>query len=293
MTSKTKKLRIAIALLLTLCCLGGCIRQTDQPKEETEGKDVQPPAEEVTVKKYHETAVYAYSTDVDEDSLKTGLHEKYLLLANKSCVLGEDYTPSDLVSLPSAWTTRPMTLERRAAKALGEMMEEMAAAGVKDTYVTSAYRTYAYQQNLFETYKSKEMNNITEDAYAVLGYDHIYNKYLVNHRTGLDSEDAVKVVLSYSAMPGASEHQTGLCVDFITAGMGGELNVSFETYEAFTWLSQNAYRFGFILRYPKDKTEITGYQYEPWHYRFVGREAATDIYFSGLTLEEYLSATAQ
>ena len=63
---------------------------------------------------------------------------------------------------------------------------------------------------------------------------------------------------------------------------------SFENTDAFKWLSKNAHKFGFILRYPKDKTEITGYDYEPWHYRFVGREAATEIYLSGLCLEEYL-----
>ena len=136
------------------------------------------------------------------------------------------------------------------------------------------------------------MSGISNEAYDVLGYDYIYNKYTVNSRVTLDLEDAERVVLSYSARPGTSEHQTGLCVDFITEAMQGNLTVEFEQSAAYTWLSQNAYRFGFILRYPKTKTEITGYQYEPWHYRFVGREAATDIHLSGLTLEEYLSATA-
>ncbi|MBR3895146.1 MAG: M15 family metallopeptidase [Clostridia bacterium] len=291
MTSKVKKIRAAALLLALLCCLGGCIQLPKTEPSETAGSG-ETPKEEVTVGKHHETAVYTYSTEVDEETLKTGLSKEYLLLANKNCVLGEDYVPENLVSLPRAWTTRSMKLERRAAAALSEMVEEMLAAGVSDTYVTSAYRTYAYQQARFDEYRANEMKDITEDAYAVLGYDHIYNKYLVNHRTGLDAQDAERVVLSYSARPGTSEHQTGLCVDFITEGMGGKLDASFENYEAYTWLSQNAYRFGFILRYPKDKTEITGYQYEPWHYRFVGREAATDIYFSGLTLEEYLSATA-
>ena len=94
------------------------------------------------------------------------------------------------------------------------------------------------------------------------------------------------MVLSYSAYPGTSEHQTALCVDLITSS--GKLDVNFAQTEAFAWLSQNAYRFGFILRYPEGKEEVTGYSYEPWHYRFVGREAATDIHFGGLTLETYL-----
>jgi D-alanyl-D-alanine carboxypeptidase len=78
-------------------------------------------------------------------------------------------------------------------------------------------------------------------------------------------------------------------VDFITSDMNNSLTVDFETKAAFAWLRENAHTFGFILRYPKGKEEITGYSYEPWHYRFVGREAATEIRAAGITLEEYLS----
>ena len=81
-----------------------------------------------------------------------------------------------------------------------------------------------------------------------------------------------------------------MCVDFVSTTIGDVLDESFEDTEVFDWLAENAYKFGFILRYPKDKVEITGYTYEPWHYRFVGREAATDIHFSGLSLGEYLLA---
>ena len=68
-----------------------------------------------------------------------------------------------------------------------------------------------------------------------------------------------------------------------------DLDESFENTAAFKWLQENAYKYGFILRYPTDKTDVTGYKYEPWHYRFVGRTAATEIHDSGLCLEEYLS----
>ena len=74
----------------------------------------------------------------------------------------------------------------------------------------------------------------------------------------------------------------------MTEEYGDRLDLSFEDTAAFEWLHDNAYKFGFILRYPKDKVSTTGYAYEPWHYRFVGREAATDIHFAGLCLEEYL-----
>ena len=93
--------------------------------------------------------------------------------------------------------------------------------------------------------------------------------------------------MTYSARPGTSEHQTGLCVDFMTNTMT-ELDNSFERSRAFEWLTENAYRFGFILRYPKDKEDVTGYNYESWHYRFVGRSAATVIHEKNETLEEYL-----
>ena len=69
-----------------------------------------------------------------------------------------------------------------------------------------------------------------------------------------------------------------------------ELDVTFEGTSAFRWLKENAHKFGFILRYPKEKEDVTGYSYEPWHYRFVGREAATEIYEKGITLEEFLLA---
>jgi len=100
-------------------------------------------------------------------------------------------------------------------------------------------------------------------------------------------------VLKYSAKPGTSEHQTGLCVDFITDSMNNNLTNAFEGTAAFMWLSQNAYKYGYILRYPDDKKDVVYYNYESWHYRFVGRTAACEIYEKGICLEEYLELIAQ
>ena len=119
--------------------------------------------------------------------------------------------------------------------------------------------------------------------------DYIKSTYTDRGLTQLSHEDAVKVVLSYSAAPGTSEHQSGLCVDFVTSNAG--LDRAFENTEAFAWLMENAYRFGFILRYPENKTDVTGYSYEPWHFRFVGREAATEMLLRNMTLEEFLGAS--
>ena len=186
----------------------------------------------------------------------------YLLLANKETPLEEDYRPSDLKKLECR-TNRDMELRADAADALYAMMLAMSADGVTDIFVTSAYRSYSYQQTLFDGYVK----------------DHI--------EEGMTPDEAKKEALTYSAEAGTSEHQTGLCIDLMTNTMT-DLDETFEDTAAFRWLSENAYKYGFILRYPSDKTDITGYKYEPWHYRFVGRTVAAEIYNSGLCLEEYL-----
>lgn len=213
------------------------------------------------------TVAYSYRTQVDQTVLTTALSPTYLYLANKQNPVSETYDPGILVTLSTEYATRSgIQLESRTAEALVAMMQEMRADGVTDARVTSGYRTYAYQQSLYDKYVAQEMAN------------------------GHTREEAVALAERYSAPPGYSEHQTGFVVDFIGNG-AADLDESFEETNAFGWLAVNCYRFGFILRYPKtaDKIEITGYDYEPWHYRFVGREAATEIMKRGITLEEFLA----
>ncbi len=190
--------------------------------------------------------------------------EEYLLLANKQTPLGENYAPSDLVSLKCETASgKTLYLREDAADALYFMMLCMQADGIKDTYVTSAYRSYSYQVDLWNRYVSQHMAE------------------------GMTREEAEERALTYSARPGTSEHQTGLCIDFMTTSMT-DLDETFEATQAFEWLRDNAHKYGFVLRYPSDKVDVTGYKYEPWHFRFVGREAATEMYLSSLCLEEYL-----
>ena len=207
--------------------------------------------------------VYVYTIDVTE--YLENIKAEHLLLANKEKPLGSSFVPEDLTVLtcPTA-PNRTFELDRDAALALHAMMLAMEKAGIKETYVTSAYRSYSYQEKLYQGYVDKHMGE------------------------GMSEEEAMKKASTYSARPGESEHQTGLCFDFTTKAMYGQLNEKFEKQEAFDWLVENAHMYGFILRYPKDKVDITGYDYEPWHYRFVGRQAATDMYYSGQCLEEYL-----
>ena len=237
---------------------------------------------------------YQYSTNVDVAWLTTNLSDAYLILANKNNELESTYVPTPMTKLTCATlqSNRSYELESRAAKALYAMLDEMKASGVGDIMVASAYRSYDYQVTTYNNYLQQEMTYISADAYRVFGEEYIKMNYLDKKVFKLNFEDARTVVQSYSALPGQSEHQTGLCIDFITSDMGTELTEAFENTQAFAWLSENAYKFGFILRYPKGKESITGYTYEPWHYRFVGREAATDIHNGNMTLEQYLQLTS-
>ncbi len=238
----------------------------------------------ITQLKKEEIGVDSYNIDITPylSYIEPENASEFLVLANKENALGENYDPARLVSLqgdlgiPSK--NNSLQLCESAAYALKAMLEAMVADEVSGAYlaasdkpsdalfVTSAYRSYEYQETLYNGYVS----------------DYIAE--------GMTEEEAKAEASRTSARPGESEHQTGLCFDFITESMGGRLDESFENTAAFDWLKNNAHLFGFILRYPEgeDKVNITGYDYEPWHYRFVGREAAVEIYRSGITLEEYL-----
>ena len=115
----------------------------------------------------------------------------------------------------------------------------------------STYRTYEYQENLYQNYAKQD---------------------------GINKAD------TYSARPGFSEHHTGLAIDIDNTKTS---YLNFENTEEFKWMQDNAYKYGFILRYKKDKEDITGYIYEPWHYRYVGSKVAKYIQENNLTFEEY------
>ena len=146
--------------------------------------------------------------------------------------------------------------------ALKQMLNDCKAAGYT-AIVCSAYRTHEYQTQLYENQVKKQMDK------------------------GLSRAEAEIVAATISAFPGTSEHQLGLAVDLVDINYQ-LLNEEQENTPAQKWLMENSWRYGFILRYPNDKTEVTGIIYEPWHYRYVGVELATELYNSGLCLEEYL-----
>ncbi len=144
-------------------------------------------------------------------------------------------------------------------QALKDMMNAAAAEGL-NLWIVSAYRTNERQTN---------------------NYNARIDSYLSEGKT---QEEAVELTEQYIAPPGTSEHTLGLAVDF------NSLYQSFEDTPEFAWLVENCATFGFILRYSKDKVAVTGFNYEPWHYRFVGTNHSHEIMESGLSLEEYISA---
>ena len=153
-------------------------------------------------------------------------------------------------------------MDARVAPAMQEMIDAAAADGV-DLLVCSAYRSIEKQQSLFDTSVQNYMAQ------------------------GMTEEEATARTATETAIPGTSEHQTGLAADIVTP-THQTLDPEFADTEAGQWLSEHAYEYGFVLRYPADKQDVTGIIYESWHYRFVGKTHAKLMKESGLCLEEYL-----
>ena len=147
-------------------------------------------------------------------------------------------------------------IDERIYPDLQDMFDDARSAGVWPT-VREGYRSREMQEQVME-------DKVAE--YIAQGY----SRQAAKERAG-----------ELVAVPGTSEHELGLAVDI--NAVEGE-----DPWDVYTWLADNAYKYGFILRYPQGKEAITGIDYEPWHYRYVGKEAALDIYQQGIALEEYI-----
>jgi D-alanyl-D-alanine carboxypeptidase len=157
---------------------------------------------------------------------------------------------------------RDYYMDSRAAPYLTQMLADSVEDGV-DLYIVSTYRTQEYQQQNLD-------NSVQDRINQGMDYDAAY-------------ADAIESV----ALPGCSEHNAGLAADIMTPTYTSMDDDGFKNTPEYEWLSENAHKYGFILRYPEGKQDVTGIIYEPWHYRFVGVYFATKIKESGLTLEEY------
>ncbi len=171
------------------------------------------------------------------------------MLVNKYHALSKDYEASDIVKVSSTYAYAGMNLNKEAYDAFKHLADDAKKEGYT-IVILSSYRTFDYQDKLWKERKDLK---------------------------GIEKADA------YAARAGSSEHETGYAID--VADYNHPQN--FGEQESFTWMVNNSYKYGYILRYPEGKENITGYDYEAWHYRYLGVELATKVYNEGITFDEY------
>ena len=204
------------------------------------------------------------SFSTDSDTLKSNeikrlegiLNDELFILVNENNKLEDDYVPSTLVESDIAFEEyiECKQLDERTSNAAKEMFNAALNDNV-NLIAISGYRSYSVQENLYNS--RVEVNGIEK-------------------------------TIQYTAEPGASEHQTGLAIDIVCNDYP-YLDEGFENTDAFKWLYNNCYKYGFILRYQKGKEDITGYNYEPWHFRYMGDvDIAKDIMERGICFEEFI-----
>ncbi len=179
------------------------------------------------------------------------------VLVNRKYLLPATYVPANLVEPKVRFSFSYSSDKRKLRKVAADALERLFQAGEKEgviLYGVSGYRSYARQKQIYD-------RNV-----ATRG---------------------VKATNAVSAQPGSSEHQTGLTIDVSAKSVVYRLDQSFGDTKEGKWLAKNAHSYGYIIRYPYGKAKITGYSYEPWHIRFVGKTVATYLYENNLTLEEY------
>lgn len=229
----------------------------------TEGLEISEPQDDPSSDFEYKIDITPYLEYIDPAE-----NAEYLILVNTENPLTATDIPSDLTDVVDTRSDRA-TVQMRlyAEKALEAFLREARENGYSDVTVTSAYRSYNTQDYLFNYYVSREMQSHADWTRA----------------------QAEAYVMTYSCRPGTSEHQSGLCIDMHNLASA---DVSFADQPAARWLAENCWRFGFVLRFPADKTEITGISYEPWHFRYVGRTAAVEMTTLHMCLEEYTAYLA-
>lgn len=246
-----KAARALLALLLCLCTLLGLCPGSAQAQ----------------------SAEWTYPVSV------TALQAQYAILVNVDHLLDKSYRPAPLVKVTGV---------KRATNAAIEL-EETTANALKDMFAAAAEvteYTYTVTGSDGETkQKTAKFSNgmvlYLKSGYRSYGTQNtMYANYL-DRNNGVDD--------GYVAKPGSSEHQSGFCADILNKKWAGydRMNQDFEAEPEAQWMKENCAEFGFILRYPKDKEDITRIAYEPWHFRYVGQEIARYIMSNGLSLEEF------
>lgn len=238
---------IGVMLLLSVVILiCGKINSTDA-KELSINKQVSGSSDDKTEKETELNNEYKKIVSL-VNKYKDGITK----LVNKENALNSDYEPNDLVKVNVESTKDNIYMSEIAAENLENMFKAAKEDGI-NLYIVSGYRSSSYQNNLYYRSLKRRGREYTE---------------------------------KYVAQANHSEHQTGLAADISSESIGYKLISAFEHTEEGRWLDKNAYKYGFILRYKKDRVEDTGYGFEPWHFRYVGKDIAKYIYENNLILED-------
>ena len=222
---------------------------TADPGDSQEPGDSQDPAESEDPNETTRPQAPA-STDV-----RTKDDGNLFVLVNKQYAVSRDYYPTDMVDIDGSLSTNQnLKVKREAYDAYLSMLADAKKEGLNFA-ICSAYRSYALQESLYNNSLAANGKEYTEKMFAY---------------------------------PGQSEHHTGYAIDVTSASMNWGLSQNYTDYPDGAWITEHCSEYGFIIRYPKGKEDITGYMYEPWHIRYVGVDAAKEITRQGITLEEYL-----
>ena len=209
----------------------------------------------------------------------TALQSPHVILVNVDNLLDKKYKPNPLIKVKNVKraTSATVELEETTANALKEMFDEAKAT---TSYTYTVLDSKGVEKEVTAEF-SDGMILYLKSGYRSYGTQAtIYANYL-DRNNGVDD--------GYVAKPGSSEHQSGFCADILNKKWAAldYMNQNFETEAEAIWMKENCASFGFILRYPKDKEDITGISYEPWHFRYVGKEVAGYIMSRGISLEEF------
>ena len=228
-------------------------QDTESNKQKDEYQDTENEVEPPIVDSDHDPCV-EYNIPIPTKVTTVDNGDK-LILVNRQYAVSSDFYPTDMVAVDGSLSTNQgLYFKKEAYDAYLSMLEDANKEDI-DFLICSTYRSYDTQYS-------------------------IYHSYVKNY--------GLEVTNTRSAYPGRSEHQTGWAVDITSEAMGYGLNKNFANLPEGKWINEHCHEYGFIIRYLEDKTEITGYSYEPWHLRYVGVDAATEIMSQGITLEEYL-----
>ena len=253
---KLNKRKIAIVILIIIIVIIVIVRKSrNKTTVETTTNQVEQTAskqEENKIEEEQEKEQGQSSNQNQEQKPENEITDWRLTLANYENLLPENFT----VKVENIDKTRQF--DARAIGELNDMMNQMKKDGITNIWIQSAYRSVARQKEL---------------------YDASVKKYLQEGKT---QEEAEKLTNEYINKPGSSDHNLGLAVDF------NKVDNGFEKLDGFKWLQKNAENYGFVLRYPKDKEDITKISYESWHWRYVGVEHAKKMNELNMCLEEYI-----